>query len=315
MISYAFTCFYNNYFHFIIDTAILQLYNSLVNIVCIFFFGYWRLAPIALENYNRHYYDKGGIIMAKKLLRCTYLYDGHSYDVCVEIPMEVTELTDKFIPKEFALDTIEVSKGITSIAPKAFGDCPNSITTILLPNGVTSIGEKAFSEQHNLETITLPASLEQIGPYAFAYCSSLKEIVVPNKVTDIPKNAFRRCSKLESITLSDKVTSIGSEAFMGCNFSTFEFPSSLKTIYEKVFCFCDKLTQAELPDGLERIDEGAFWYCSNLKKVKIPASVKHLSKDIFFECFALEELVVSSKNTQILHGIWLPKETQIIYQD
>lgn len=70
------------------------------------------------------------------------------------------------------LESITLTKGLTSIGKEAFSGC-GRIEEIHLCSGVRTIGAHAFENCKSLLVVDLPEGLKSIGDYAFANCTAL----------------------------------------------------------------------------------------------------------------------------------------------
>ena len=163
-----------------------------------------------------------------------------------------------------AVNTIELSEGITSIKANAFRGVINFESVDL--TGITYIGEGAFFDS-SIVRVTIPASVSKMGEAVFAN-SALEQAVVQNNI--IYAREFEN-SCLYDITLSESTTTIQYSAFK---------ESCVPTI---------DLTH------VTSIGEGAF-YDSCLENVTIPATLTTIGDSAFFNCIDLEEIEVSTAN-------------------
>lgn len=85
--------------------------------------------------------------------------------------------------KRYAIKTVIVNEGVTTLGTNAFSDC--KFTSVSLPNTLTSIPLSSFSNCKELISIVIPESVISIGAYAFAGCNSLTTITIPKGVKDI----------------------------------------------------------------------------------------------------------------------------------
>lgn len=68
------------------------------------------------------------------------------------------------------------------------------------------------------------------------------------------------------------------------------FPSSITSVGEDAFIFCDKLETAVLPDGVKNIYDFAFGGCQELVSLNIPKSLVYIGFSAFQDCRNLETL-------------------------
>lgn len=160
----------------------------------------------------------------------------------------------------------------------------DDVRFVFMMNGVTEIGECAFSHCENLEFMPIPETVTKIAKDAFWCCPSLSkiEVVEGNPVYD----SRDKCNAIIE-TANDKI-------ILGC--STTVIPASVRSIGEKAFSNCGKLTEIHLPDGLEEICEYAFYGCSSLERVVIPKSVTYIEPGAFGNCPNLKQIVVAEGN-------------------
>ena len=95
---------------------------------------------------------------------------------------------------------------------------------------------------------------------------------------------FQYAGNIKKIVLSNGVTSIGKNAFACCAVEEVEFPETLKTIGEKAFYECEKLTKVDLSKTqLTTVAQKAFAECKELKteEVKLPETAKSVAANAF----------------------------------
>lgn len=83
------------------------------------------------------------------------------------------------------------------------------------------------------------------------------------------------------------VTSIAPYAFEKFEMETVYLPSTIETIGEFAFSYCEKLTEVkgiENCTSLKRIESFTFEHCTNLRKIKLPESVVYIGKCAFATC-------------------------------
>ena len=95
---------------------------------------------------------------------------------------------------------------------------------------------------------------------------------------------FQYAGNIKKIVLSNGVTSIGKNAFACCAVEEVEFPETLKTIGEKAFYECEKLTKVDLSKTqVTTVAQKAFAGCKELKaeEVKLPETAKSVAANAF----------------------------------
>ena len=95
---------------------------------------------------------------------------------------------------------------------------------------------------------------------------------------------FQYAGNIKKIVLSNGVTSIGKNAFACCAVEEVEFSETLKTIGEKAFYECEKLTKVDLSKTqVTTVAQKAFAGCKELKaeEVKLPETAKSVAANAF----------------------------------
>jgi hypothetical protein len=68
-------------------------------------------------------------------------------------------------------------------------------------------------------------------------------------------------------------------------------PSSVTSIKESTFSFCEGLQSLTLPNSIKSIGKSAFYNCASLKSITIPDSVKSIGESAFQSCKSLKSIV------------------------
>ena len=221
---------------------------------------------------------------------------------------------------------------VVEIAPYAFEGC-SKLEEVIIPNSVTTIRELAFCDCEKLATVNIPSSVTTIGERAFKFCVNLTRVYIPKRVTEIAAEAFYFCKSLATVDIPNSVTTIQKMAFYGCGLKEVTIPSSVKTIGDGAFSYCNQLTEFkvdeenasysedggvlftknrdtivsypggrkgdyEIPGSVMRIDAGAFSGCSGLTAVEIPSSVGWIGPNAFAYCRSLNTVYVYRPNDQ-----------------
>jgi hypothetical protein len=231
-----------------------------------------------------------------------YAFNGCESLTSITIPNSVTSIEGSAFSRCTSLASVTIPNGVTTIGNNAFNGC-ESLTSITIPNSVTSIEGSAFSGCTSLASVTIPNSVTTIERSAFSNCTSLTSVTIPNSVTSIGESAFSSCSSLTSVTIPNSVTSIGEYPFRGCTSLTainvdagntayssqdgvvynkakttlfmfpagktgaFTIPTSVTSIGENAFGWCEGLTSVTIPDSVTSIGDWAFTGCRNLTSV------------------------------------------------
>ena len=218
-----------------------------------------------------------------------------------------------------------VKEGTRIICNHAFWHC-NSLSDIVIPSSVTSIGDRAFHWCLSLSDFVIPASVTSIGDRAFEDCSSLKYISIPKSVIGLNGNPFAewngkleclspnfvyeddilfnkdksriisfRNQNIRSYVIPSSVTSIGDYAFWYCDsLSEIVIPSSVTSIGDYAFSDCCSLSEIVIPSSVTSIGDSAFSFCGSLSEIVIPSSVTSIGDSAFSHCYSLSEIVIPS---------------------
>ncbi len=221
-----------------------------------------------------------------------------------------------------SITSIKLPSGLTTIGSYAFYFC-YKVQSITIPSKVTSIGNNAFYYCDGLKSVTIPASVTSIGDSAFANCYSMTSATIGNGVTSIGNKAFLNCEALTSLSIGSGVTSIGTDAFWGCfsltaftvSSSNTKFCASDGILYDKnkttlVRCPCGKSGSVTIPSSVKTIGQSAFDYCQNVTGVTIPKSVTSIEKWAFEGCFSLPSFTVASDSSSfsVKNGVLYNKD-------
>ncbi len=201
-----------------------------------------------------------------------------------------------------------VPSSVKSIGREAFSSC-SSITYVSIPNSVTSIGYYAFSCCAALISVTLPDTITSIGYYWFASCPSLTTVIIPSAVTSIMDGSFSGCTAMASVIIPAGVTSIGNFAFQSCTSLTTinidsgnpNYASINGVLYNHVLttliqCPGGKVGALETPSSVTSIGNYAFAYCNALLSVTIASRITSIGFGAFFHCVSLTAINVNANN-------------------
>ena len=276
-----------------------------------------------------------------------------------EIPKQVTALKTGCFDNT-NLKTINLS-GIITLGNCIFCNCL-SLREIILPETITKIPVGFCRKCQRLEKINL-SHVKFIGMYAFSGCSNLDagnlsaeidkyafegtavrnlEIRNISKVDEcayrgcdklesvtisgngiIPSGLFAGCSKLKNVTINEGITGIGESAFRETVIKKLILPSTVITVNDNAFAYCEQLEEAVLDEQLNFIGCQAFINTVSLSEISIPDKVEHIGSKCFsfsgiknvklpkndsftviygttfFECVNLEEVILPDNICQI----------------
>ena len=228
----------------------------------------------------------------------------------VTIPNTVTDIGEGAFFGCVNLQKVIIPNTITSISDGAFFGCTR-LTGLTIPNSVKSIGESAFEGCECLTSITIPNSVTSIGSFAFSLCS-LTSVTIPNSVTSIGYYAFGLCEDLKSINVSGQNSHYSSQdgilfnknkteiiIFPCAKSGKYVIPSSVTSIGDYAFEYCEGLTGVTIPSSVKSIGEGAFSSCIGLTSVTIPNSVTSIGDFAFSCCEDMTSITIGSSVNSI----------------
>ncbi len=203
---------------------------------------------------------------------------------------------------------------ITSIPADLFEYC-GALDSITIPSGVTSIGARAFEYCTALQSITIPENVTNIYAFAFGNCTNLRDLVFKATNCTAAQSwsvsstfpSFYNCPALENVTIVEGVTTIPAGFLNGQysnyfpNLTSIDIPSSVTTIGNYAFAYCESLSTVEgMGDtDLTTIGYFAFCHCSAVTTINIPSSVSSIGIDAFANCSSLTALNGLSSATSL----------------
>ena len=88
-------------------------------------------------------------------------------------------------------------------------------------------------------------------------------------------------------------------SFRNQNIKSYVIPSSVTSIGDSAFSWCDSLSEIVIPSSVTSIGKGAFSCCDSLSEIVIPSSVTSIGDSAFYDCDSLSEIVIPSSVTSI----------------
>ncbi len=232
----------------------------------------------------------------------------------VVVPDTVRSIGGCAFRGDTALASAHLPRGVADFSSDWFRGCP-SLRQLALPGLLRKLTPQVFDIK-GLEKLTIGSAACEVEPGTFAK-SKLKEIVVdrdnPYIGTDgialydicgstlialaIPVESYEvisSCVKIarkgmstfrsvQSVSLPDGLEEIGPYAFAHTSLSDFVAPPGLKTIGERAFFDCGRLSRVRLNGGLLRIESNAF-SSTKLEELTIPASIEELEYPLAEGC-------------------------------
>jgi len=211
-----------------------------------------------------------------------------------------------------SLESVTVPAAVETVEPFCFSHC-SKLNSVVLMEGVSKLNADAFSYCHELETVKIPDSLTRIERYAFYRCSALKSVHIPAQLEYIGDNAFYRCTNLTYITVNASNGHYASHDGVlfsryyetlirypaGKDYTSYEIPSTVKTIGRFAFASCTHLTEVTIPSRVTLIPRHAFYYSRKLSKVTFNGDVTAIGQSAFAHCDELSTITLPSTVEQI----------------
>ena len=105
---------------------------------------------------------------------------------------------------------------------------------------------------------------------------------------------------IKNVIIEEGIEEIGEYAFECMKMINVELPSTIKTIKEWEFSFCEQLETINLPEGLEKIEGGgSFEECISLKEITFPSTLTEIGEEAFYDCYSLDMVYIPKTLTSI----------------
>ena len=175
------------------------------------------------------------------------------------------------------IDTVVIGSGISHVGNSAFSGY-QCISRIELGSDIKTIGDYAFKGCDHIVEIYLPDSLTIVGDEAFWGLTSLDEIDLKN-IKKMGDGAFGFLEKCQTLTIPEGVTEIPASAFVYSGIEEVEIPSTVTTIGDGAFAYCDNLYDIKIGPNVTSIGESVFYDCDNLDKIKVDVMNNNYTSD------------------------------------
>ena len=198
------------------------------------------------------------------------------------------------------ISNVEMPDRINYISFGAFQE--SGLTSITLPNSLKSITGNMFRKCFALESITIKANVKEIDEGAFDYCYNLKTVHYKSSKEmwdkiDITNERNEYLLNAEIIFEEPMTVTIAGITY------TFYIDSCIVTK-----CDTDKSGNAIIPSSVnfggkalpvKSIGDKAFWECTKITDVTIPDSVTEIGENAFFDCTGLASVTIGNGVTKI----------------
>lgn len=163
-----------------------------------------------------------------------------------------------------------------------------SVSLLLMSIPLSAFSATAQKEYGNFEYGVTDNEIRIIGYDKTEGCPS--RIVIPSKIEGLPVSeigffAFANFDDLESVEIPSGVKSIGDRAFENCGkLSDVSIPDTLTVLGSYAFSKCTSLKSVKIPQGLKTVGDFTFYGCEGLTDVCIPNGIIGIGNSAFAGC-------------------------------
>lgn len=178
--------------------------------------------------------------------------------------------TEAIMACDKKIETLNISKGVKKIHPRAFERC-EQLQSVCLPDSLQYIGDWAFAACYSLQTYTIPKGVTEIGEYILYNCISLTQLKVMGPVGDL-NDICNSCVNLNKVFLAEGVKTIS--GFTCCyRLKSITLPESAEVIKADAFN-STAISSITIPSGITHIEEGGL-SISSLKDITVAEGNPH----------------------------------------
>ncbi len=235
----------------------------------------------------------------------------------VEISEGITSIAG-YAFEDSRITSLVIPNTVTYIAGYAFKNCDN-LKEITLPYSLLGISNSAFSgvsfdtikgyegsfaemyaKYRNKEFVslgevpekvevtytlndTISCTVDNYGTLTVSGVGEMPDYIDGSKNPPWQKNLYWGVNR---IVIGEGITRVGNYSFctIGNYIEEINLPSTLETIGNYAFSYCNLVEEVTIPEGVWCIGKNAFALCTNFKKVNIPASVVIIQSYAFRNC-------------------------------
>ena len=222
--------------------------------------------------------------------------------------------------EEFTVDGIQYSTDSSPEGEVAVAGLENATGEITIPSTVSYegveyevTGIKGYIQSEGVTSIAIPSSVANIGEFAFAYCTSLASITVSEQNAVYSSKDGALYDKNQTVlycvprkwagtefSVPSSVASIANFAFVYCNgLTSIKIPASVTTIGYAAFGDCTSLASIEIPASVTSIGMQTFQNCTSLISIELPSSLTNLENMVFSGCTGLTSITIPASVTSI----------------
>lgn len=228
----------------------------------------------------------------------------------ISLPDELEYIGESAFSGCLSLERLALPETVKTAGERAFYGC--GFTQINLPSSLVSLGEAAFSHSalENIDLTTCP-QLAELPERCFEY-TAMTSVTVPDRFASIPAFCFYYMRSLQRVDLGS-ITELGERVFGYCNNLTeIVWSDRLEVIGSRAFTNCTAITEIVIPDTVTEVGGYAFQNCTSLTKITLGRGVTSFGTYAFesdgvtfgtvtpalYTCNNLTEISVAAGNTQ-----------------